>query len=177
MKKRSLISFLVVSLTFLVFIFSIYSNPWFSFTEHALSHLGGERAEKAWIFNFGLIIIGLLGINYFYFLSNKNNNLKTKIGVIFLIISSFLLVLVGVFPINTLLHTPVSVFFFFFAILGLFSYGYGKIKINRKRGLVLVFLAFFGVLFSIISIFLFKGKAISESLIVLVLMSFLLIEK
>ena len=105
----------LVAILFVVI--SILYSPWFSFFNNALSDLGHSRnSGVASLFNFGLLLSGLLIILY----SVKILNNQAKLTSYFLMITGFSLQLIATFDeIYRSLHFQVSVLFF--AALGLTS--------------------------------------------------------
>lgn len=98
----------LVAILFVVI--SIIYSPWFSFFDNALSDLGHSgNSNVASLFNFGLLLSGLLIILY----SVKIINDQAKYTSYFLVISGFFLQLIATFDeIYRSLHFQVSVLFF-----------------------------------------------------------------
>jgi hypothetical membrane protein len=109
----------------LVILVSIQRNPWFVFTEHAFSDLGGPEATDAWLFSNGMILIGLVIILYGVYLVHVSFNKPTTVGAAFLLITGGFLTLIGVFPSGTAPHFFVSVGFFTMSDLSILAWGTG----------------------------------------------------
>ena len=88
--------------------------PEFGWTQNALSDLGVQEGVTAPLFNYGLIISGILTLIFatglFVFLGDK---LSGKIGAFILILDAFALTAIGIFPENAKpMHYYASVAFF-----------------------------------------------------------------
>ncbi|ASJ16179.1 hypothetical protein A3L04_03330 [Thermococcus chitonophagus] len=92
--------------------FVVNQNPWFSFTENALSDMGSLKNPKGWIFNLYIIGLGTLGLITAKAL--KRDVLK---------IAMLALILVGVFPEEKPLHTPSAVLTYLLSFLDMVLYG------------------------------------------------------
>ena len=107
-----------------VFIFiSIMIHPDFSWASKELSYLGAVDTSYNNIFNFGLIISGILA---FVFMLAIIQFAESKIGYVGLGGyggGMICLILVGVFPSGTFLHYPVSILFFSLTLVGLAIFG------------------------------------------------------
>ncbi|MBI4362968.1 MAG: DUF998 domain-containing protein [Euryarchaeota archaeon] len=82
---------------------SIAANPWFSWTGHALSHLGSPASTNPALFNTGLILTGGLGLlmTLGFAASSQpqaERDLRGRMGLLLLAVSLFALAGVGVFP-------------------------------------------------------------------------------
>ena len=135
----------------LVILASIQRNPWFVFTEHAFSDLGGPEATDAWLFSNGMILTGLVIILYGVYLVHVSFNKPTTVGAAFLLITGGFLTLIGVFPSGTEPHFFVSVGFFTMSDLSILAWGMGLIGGNRD-GLGKLFVAL-GVLGPLLAVF------------------------
>ncbi|AEH23837.1 DUF998 domain-containing protein [Pyrococcus yayanosii] len=87
-------------------------NPWFSFTENALSDMGSVKNPVGWMFNGFVMGLGVLGIITALALERK-----------LLALSMAFLFLVGVFPEETEPHGPVAVLFYLLALTDMGLYG------------------------------------------------------
>lgn len=119
-------------LAWIVILLSISHNPWFVFTEHAFSDLGGPEAEKPWIFNYGLIIVSVFGLLYSLSLIKDAANKVETIGGAFMFTASIFLALIGVYPSGTTPHTFVSIWLFVQADLAIVTWGIGLLLSGRK---------------------------------------------
>lgn len=104
---------------------SIQRNPWFVFTEHAFSDLGGSMATDAWLFSGGMMLTGLMIVAYGRYLVKVAFNKSTTVGAAFLMITGVFLALIGVFPSGSQHHYFVSVWFFAQADLSILAWGAG----------------------------------------------------
>ena len=112
-------------LAWVVIYLAISHNPWFVFTEHAFSDLGGPMAEDAGIFNNGLIVLGGLFILYALTLIWDAINKVETVGGAFALMAGVFLVLIGVYPSGTTPHTFVSIWFFVQADVAITVWGIG----------------------------------------------------
>jgi hypothetical membrane protein len=114
-----------VILAWVVIYLAISHNPWFVFTEHAFSDLGGPMAEDAGIFNNGLIVLGGLFILYALTLIGDAINKVETVGGAFALMAGVFLALIGVYPSGTTPHTFVSIWFFVQADVAITVWGIG----------------------------------------------------
>jgi hypothetical membrane protein len=148
----------------LILTISMNRSPWFTWTNNALSDLGAEGISAA-IFNNGLIVVGIL---FLIFSVGLTKIISEKIGAYLLIVSSISLTFAGVFPESSfVLHYFFSVVFFGSLVIALFVFAltiektsFGKNMRNIALGL------FFLSIASTAFLFIFKGIAIPESLII-----------
>jgi hypothetical membrane protein len=127
--------------------FSIVFAPEFSLVDNALSDLGVMPSFVAAIFNYGLIISGLLGLIFTMNLSKVINILellsafgkltympnKGSGGALFFSLACLALVAIGVFPENVeYLHFFASVSFFMLLIIALLCIGMNLWRIKQK---------------------------------------------
>ena len=139
-------------------------SPWFTWTNNALSDLGLQGISAA-IFNNGIIVVGLL---FLIFSVGLITILENKIGAYLLNISSVSLIFAGVFPESSfVLHYFFSVAFFGSLIIALlfFAFSIEKTSFGKNMGRI-AFGLFFLSIASTAFLFIFKGIAIPESLII-----------
>jgi len=134
---------LVATLAWIIIFISMAQNPWFVFTQHAFSDLGGPTATNPWIFNYGLMVVSVLSVVYTIFLLQEATNKMETLGGIFMVVASTFLALIGIYPSGTNPHTLVSIGFFLQFDLVIIAWGLGLLL----RGLKGV-----GMLFSVIGI-------------------------
>lgn len=115
--------------------------PWFSWTGNALSDLGARGEATAPLFNWSLIVAGVLGLPFAWRVWRAAETLLRRVGVLVLGASLVSLALVGVFPLPTEPHGPVAVAFFLLFTYGLFLHGSGDVLAGyTRRGLVAIWL-------------------------------------
>jgi hypothetical membrane protein len=119
--------------------------PWFSWTENYLSDLGGFPGDRPiWaahgaasiLFNVGLIIAGALGVCLVLGLrkSQMFSSSLGNLGTLFLIMDSFALIGIGIFPETTgPPHTFFSITFFILVGVALLLIGLTLIKSSEKK--------------------------------------------
>lgn len=164
LKFRKLQTIFSVLLFFFILIFFLIITK-FDVKEIQISQWG-VMENLGWIFNYGIIIVSISTFfNVFYYIKNHNRIFhKNKLYILFGIVS-FLLFLVGLFPvnINSSIHN-VSAFTYFFSYpLSIFVLSH----LNRKNIIYkewITHLVTSLLMFVVPSIFLtiFKGMAISE---------------
>jgi hypothetical membrane protein len=134
---------------------SIALSPWFSWTDNAISDLG--VANVAPLFNFGLIVSGILASLFIIGLARINRkNLLGFVGSISLLLSSLSLIGIGVFSeAFGLVHFYFSLAFFTLLIVSLIIFG-----IHFSLSTATRFLGIFTFLVGIISLSGWIGWAI-----------------
>lgn len=105
----------------------IYFNPWFVFTIHAFSDLGAPEAKMPWIYNYGLISVGILILLYSLYLLLESRNKLESMGSSFMFVAGIFLILIGLFPSGTKPHNFVSTWFFIQADFAIVAWGLGLI--------------------------------------------------
>lgn len=104
------------------------NRDWFVFTRHAFSDLGSPRSCCPGLYNYGLVMLGVLlalwGIAAAYLAENK----PEAIGASYMIVAGVFLLLIGVFPAGTRHHVCVSTWFFIQSYWGLSLLLYGQAK-------------------------------------------------
>lgn len=141
---------------------SIVLSPWFTWTQHALSDLGIQQNTAA-IFNNGLIFGGILII---IFSLGLIQILSNKIGAYLLLLSSFALIGIGIFPETLFIfHFFTSASFFILLTIALLIIGLTSKKnvFERRIGIVALIFALMAIS-STVFLFHFKGIAIPEAL-------------
>lgn len=134
-------------LAWIIIALSISQNPWFNIHRHALSDLGDPKANKPWIYNIGLITIGIMMCIYSIYLTyTAGNKAHTYASALFFIAGIFL-ALIGVYPSGTRPHTFVSTWFFIQIWLAIIASAIGM-AIDREiiNGVVLGVIAVIGPL-------------------------------
>ncbi|AMQ18111.1 DUF998 domain-containing protein [Thermococcus peptonophilus] len=133
----------------------IHHNPWFSFTDNALSDMGSLKNPARWWFNGFLMVYAL--ITLIPAIAAFRNGLSYLMPA-----AAVFLFLVGVFPEEKALHAPSAVLFYILALTDIAIIG---IKLGRSG-------VKFGYLWSILAVAtffamlyltrVFKGLAIPE---------------
>ena len=113
-------------------------NPWFVFTRDAFSDLGGPHACCPWIYNYGLILVGVLvsawSIPLYYFAKTK----LEAIGAGYMLLAGIFLALIGVFPSGTRPHVFISTWFFVQADLAFIALSAGMTRRKTPVGRILL---------------------------------------
>lgn len=130
---------------------SIGLHPWFSWTEHALSDLGAIGTPYNVVYNFGLIISGIIFLMFTFGLRSLLTGRICFVGVWLLSVSAISLAAIDVFPSGTSPHRSVTSMFYGFAALALIIIGVGLIRKPHHRPygiltLLLVIMGLIGVL-------------------------------
>ncbi len=124
----------------LIIFLAISRNSWFVFTENAFSDLGNPAANDPWIFNYGMMLNGLLVLLYGLYLVYVSFNKRGSVGGAFMMITGVFLILIGCFPEGTRHHTFVSYWFFIQGDLSILVWGLALIQERRWRRESWVFL-------------------------------------
>ena len=134
----------------IVILVSIRLNPWFIITEHAFSDLGGRLASNPWVFNKGMIFIGIMIIVYGYNLTKLSLNRMSKLGSLFTILTGLALLLIGIYPSGTSPHYLVSIWFFAQGDLSIGAWGLGLWDERKYMAWVFLTLSILGPIGAII---------------------------
>lgn len=139
-------------------------GDWFTWTGNALSHLGADGHTVAPLFNYSLIVAGLLGVAFAGRVRVAATNAWHRLGAGLLGLATANAALVGVFPVPHDLHGPVSVAFFVLLTLGLFAHGSGDALAGRaRRGVLTTWLAVAHVAgWALLAFVPFEGIALPE---------------
>ena len=124
------------------------SSPTFQWTGSALSDLGAAGAANPWLFNYGLVASALVTLPFVWVVWAAAEHPVERLGATAFGLSVVLLGLVGVFPIDTALHGPVSVAYFTLLTVTLWVHGSGWVLAGLvRRGLIAIWLGIGHVLF------------------------------
>ncbi len=134
----------------------IHANPWFSFTNNALSDMGSLKNPNHWIFN-GFIML-------FAIVAMLPSIIAFKNGLSYMMpIAMLFLFLVGVFPEELPYHAPSAVLFYVLALADIAVVG---IKLGRENPLnylwSLLAVAVFATMLGLMRVRVFRGLAIPE---------------
>ena len=135
----------------------LWKNPWFSFTDNALSDMGSIRNPVNYYFNGFLMMFAVVG--FIAAVGSFRNGLSylMPIAMVFLF-------LVGVFPEEYAPHAPAAVLFYTLALADIALIGIKLARAGVNLGYlwaVLAILTFFFMLY-LIRARVFKGLAIPE---------------
>jgi hypothetical membrane protein len=130
----------------LVILAAISRNPWFVYTENAFSDLGNPMANDPWLFNYGMILNGVLIVLYSIYLIEVSFNKTGTVGGAFMMITGVFLMLIGVFHEGTMHHYFVSVWFFTQSDLTILTWGLALYRDRRwsSNGRLFLALSLFG---------------------------------
>lgn len=135
----------------IVILTSIQLNPWFVYTKNAFSDLGGPDANMPWVYNYGLIITGLLVILYSIYLVLDSDNKIETVGAAFVLIAGVFLMLIGIFPAGTEPHVFISLWFFIQFDLAIITWGFGLLLSGwRSTGLVFLLMSVLGPIIALL---------------------------
>ena len=130
---------------------SISYNSWFNFTKDAFSALGDPDAQNPWIYNYGLIIIGVFILIYSFSLINDATNKLEISGGAFTIVSGLFLIMIGVYHSGTEPHNFVSTWFFIQADIALLAWGIGLLSNEWNNfGKIIIILGVLGSIGAVI---------------------------
>ena len=113
-------------------------NSWFVFIEHAFSDLGGASACCPYVYNYGLIIVGILVFSWSIFLYMVAENKLETIGAGYVALMGVFLSLIGLFPSGTSPHVFVSSWFFIQSNLAFILLGAGIARRSSRWGKALL---------------------------------------
>ncbi|BAN91058.1 DUF998 domain-containing protein [Aeropyrum camini] len=108
------------------------NSGWFVFTEHAFSDLGGGAARYPWVYNYGLILVGLMVVLYSLCPYKVSLNKIEAFGSGLLLTAGIFLSLIGVYPAGTRPHVFVSTWFFVQMDMALIALSLGAYKVRRS---------------------------------------------
>lgn len=166
-------------------IISASFNPWFSILDNAFSELGCSKASMPYIFNYSLIIFGLLMLLFsIYVIYISSNKIGTVSGS-FMVIASFYFMMIGVFPYDfnpMWIHVFVALSSFLLGYLSIIVCGIGLIVGGKKiMGLILLLVSLFSPFaigfFSLYSAALVESYGIFVLTIWIVLLTFFYTKK
>lgn len=116
-----------------VILASWITGSWFTWTGNALSHLGEVGRTTAPLFNGSLLVVGVLGLAFGWWVWTAATNHWQRLGALLLAAAMANAGLVGVFPLPNPEHGPVSVAFFVLFTFGLFVHGSGDALAGRPH--------------------------------------------
>lgn len=135
----------------------VHANPWFSFTDNALSDMGSLHNPNRWLFNGFLMVFAAIAM--------VPSVVAFKSGLSYLMpLATAFLFLVGVFPEELPYHSPSAILFYVLALADIAIVG---VKLGREgisAGYVWSILAVltFVLITYLINARVFKGIAIPE---------------
>lgn len=147
------------------------AGGWFTWTGNALSDLGHPDRGVAPLFNYGLVVAGLLGVAYAGRIYGAGTNAGHRIGAAMLALGLLCSAFVGVYDLTHPLHGPFALAYFVLLTLGLFAHGSGDSLAGRaRRGVLSTWLAVAHVAgWVLLSVAPFDGIALPELVGVLAL--------
>lgn len=135
----------------------------FSIQQDALSELGADDHDTAWLFNTTMIITGILATAFFGALINRLDDGYQRIGTAIMGLAGLGLAGVGLFPLGHGLHVPAAAIFFGGLSIGILVTAYGDHRTGHHRrarvALNLVLLHAVAWIFGIITL---EGVALPE---------------
>lgn len=130
-----------IAIAFVGIIGSTLLAPEFSWTGNALSDLGARGQSTAPLFNWSLIVAGVVGLPFAWRVWIATERALQRVGVAVIAASLVAMALVGVFPLPAPAHGPVAIAFFLSFTYGLFLVGSGDVLAGRpRRGLAAIWL-------------------------------------
>lgn len=109
-------------------------NPWFVFTEDAFSDFGGPESCCPELYNYGLMVAGMLIVLYGLAICIVADEKLEVAGGSYVILAGVFLALIGVFPSGTKPHTFVSSWFFIQMYMAFMVLGVGMHRRGLKYG-------------------------------------------
>lgn len=133
---------LAPAVAFVAILGSAVITPDFSWAGSALSDLGAPGAETAWLFNWGLILAGLLGAPFAAALALGARTRLDWLVALVLALTLALLSGVGLFPDGHPYHLPVAAGFYLGVTVVLWLDGTARVLSGASRfGLATIWLA------------------------------------
>ena len=160
-KAQMLISIIV----FLVVFCICYFTTGFDITEIQLSKWGITK-EVAWLWNSCLILLGVSCFNsIYYFIKSHPRFLFKKYFILAFLFQCINIVLLGLIVSGNFLHDVVAYIYFFTLPFTIYVFAVlNKSKMRAKEWVIHIILSSSMVAVPLVSLFLFKGMAIAETL-------------
>ncbi|MEM0121168.1 MAG: DUF998 domain-containing protein [Thermoprotei archaeon] len=130
-------------LAWVIIALCVAANPWFVFTRNAFSDLGGPRSTVPWLYNYGLMAVGVLVFLYAAHMARLGANRVEVVGASFVMVAAIFLALIGVYHEGTYPHVFVSTWFFVQFDIAILTSGIGLLLRGSRRtgvGVVVLFL-------------------------------------
>lgn len=122
-----------VAVSFSAILVSTTLTPWFSWTGNALSELGGPGEPYAAVFNWGLILGGVLGSAFVVRVALESRRPAEWVAAAVLLWATASLAAIGAFPIDHRLHGAAALSFFVSLTYGLVAHGSAAALAGRVR--------------------------------------------
>ena len=127
---------LAIAFAWITIFLAISLNPWFRVNSNALSDLGGGNFQNnghpspsyPFVYNYGLIITGILIGLFSISMLHKIENKIEIAGFSFFIIGGLFLSLIGIYHEGTYPHDFVSIWFFIISSISFFVIGIGYLS-------------------------------------------------
>ena len=135
----------------------IHANPWFSFTDNALSDMGSLHNPNRWLFNGLLMIFAVIAMVPSLVAFKHGLSYMMPLALVFLF-------LVGVFPEELPYHRPSAILFYVLALADIALVGIKLARRGVSAGYIWSILAVltFVLVAYLMSARIFKGIAIPE---------------
>ncbi len=115
-----ILGFLAITLAWLVILSSwMLNNSWFVFTKDAYSDFGGKESCCPGLYNYGMMIVGIIILLFSSICTYLVNQKLEAIGWSYLALAGVFLFLIGYYHSGTRPHTFVSTWFFIQADIAL----------------------------------------------------------
>ncbi len=119
----------------------LVNADWFVFTRDAFSDLGGSGARMPWLYNLGLIAVGVMVAVYGACQVLLHESKPGVLGGGYMILAGVFLALIGVFPSGTRPHTFVSTWFFIQIDLALILLAWATARLGGSLSRIALLLA------------------------------------
>jgi hypothetical membrane protein len=113
-------------------LFATLRSPTFSWTEDPLSLLGEAGQPTRYLFNYGLVVGGLLSLGFAARLVASGRNRLERAGGAAFALTGVAMALVGVFPTGTAPHFPAAVAFYLLLSVSTGLYGAGNYRAGDR---------------------------------------------
>lgn len=122
-----------IVISFVAILGATAAAPWFSWAGNALSDLGVSDAPERWLFNYGLILAGLLGLGFLPALRATAENRLQLAALVPFAAAMVGVAGVGVFPSDMALHAPSAIVAYLGFMLAPVLYGAGDLAAGATR--------------------------------------------
>ncbi len=162
---------------YVLIIMSIAMHHDFRLTKSSLSELGEVGVQYNNVFNFAVIISGILFLIFILGMLRRAETRAGDIGLFGLCGGSIFLILTGVFPLGTSPHTAMAILFYSLSVGGLILFGLDKFLEFEPVWAVLIWssLGFAAITIGLISTLSPEGIAIYEIIGTIPLIQFSLV--
>ncbi|MFD1515443.1 DUF998 domain-containing protein [Halomarina rubra] len=115
-----------------IFLATVLSGE-FSWTEDPLSFLGAVGQPTRSLFNYGLLLGGVISLPFAYRLVQTSRGRVERIGGVAFAFAGVAMALIGVFPMGATYHFPAAASFYLLVTVTTVLYGTGNVLVGDSR--------------------------------------------